>query len=674
MGSNFDIKKINVAQSAGRVQRSVHSSENGASKSTKPDITKMANLKKKSSVKSKLIKGFLILVVLLAVGGVGAYFMLVVPLKETYAAAQVAIQKARELKDAAKEQNLDLIRLKLDESDTAITAVKKEFNDIAWVKHIPFAGGYYRDGEHGLAASGEFIAAGKIALEAIAPHADLLGLSEGDSSFVNQPANKRIEMAVATLDTLIPELDNVIVHLKVAKQEIDQIDPSRYPAKINGKEVRAKIEAGQRQASEGIDMIVKIEPLIKLMPDLLGSTEVKRYLVLFQNDAELRSTGGFITAYAVFGVDRGSIGVEQSEDIYYLDSQQKKNLVAPPEVLKYHKGVNYAYIRDSNTSPDFYESMQTFEELLENVSNPPQYDGIIAVDTHVLVEGMKVLDGEVFVPEYGVTFTTQPDERCDGCPQVVYELEEFADRPTGHVRTERKDILGRLLQSFMKKALGVSPGQYWGRLMQTFITEANEKHILAYMKDEEAQKAMETLNYAGRITEFTGDYLHINDTNFGGAKSNMFVQETVTQDIEIGSDGTVIKTVTIDYANPSVYSNCNLESGELCLNGLLRNWIRVYVPQGSKLIEFNGASEEGYETETTEDFGKTVFGGFMTVRPEGSAHVTLKYQLPDKVGDTYTMLIQKQPGTVGHSYTTIINGKELETFDLRTDREFQYPI
>ena len=77
-----------------------------------------------------------------------------------------------------------------------------------------------------------------------------------------------------------------------------------------------KIEKGQRMASEGIDLIVKIQPLIKLMPDLLGVSDVKRYLVLFQNDAELRATGGFITAYAVFGIDKGSIGVEQSEDIY----------------------------------------------------------------------------------------------------------------------------------------------------------------------------------------------------------------------------------------------------------------------------------------------------------------------------------------------------------------------
>ena len=84
--------------------------------------------------------------------------------------------------------------------------------------------------------------------------------------------------------------------------------------------------------------------------------------------------------------------------------------------------------------------------------------------------------------------------------------------------------------------------------------------------------------------------------------------------------------------------------------------------------------DEGIETSTSEDLEKTVFEGFLTVRPEGSAQVKLKYQLPDKVDNKYKMRIQKQPGTVGHEYTTIMNGKELEVFNLRTDREFEYKI
>ena len=70
-----------------------------------------------------------------------------------------------------------------------------------------------------------------------------------------------------------------------------------------------------------------------------------------------------------------------------------------------------------------------------------------------------------------------------------------------------------------------------------------------YIYNKDAQAGVEALNAAGRIKNFDGDYLHINEANFGGAKSNLFVKESVSQDYEIKSDGTIEKTITINYKN-----------------------------------------------------------------------------------------------------------------------------
>ncbi|MBI4137507.1 DUF4012 domain-containing protein, partial [Candidatus Roizmanbacteria bacterium] len=460
-------------------------------------------------------------------------------------------------------------------------------------------------------------------------------------------------------------------NLGAAEKELEQIDPKRYPEKFRGKEIRPRIEQAQSIAHDTIDLFVNAQPLLEVLPELMGMEEKKRYLLLFQNDKELRPTGGFITAYAILVFDKGKMQVEVSSNIYDLDDRQIKNIEAPEEILKYHKGVYYAYLRDSNLSPDFYESMQMFEELMKNVSNPPAYDGIIALDTEVLVQTIAVLDGDIFVPEYGANFTTEPDERCDGCPMVIYEISDMVGRRVGHVRENRKDVLGKLMHALMQKALGVSPSKYWGPLMQTFFDQINEKHILFYMKDESVQQSLEAVNFAGRIKEYEGDYLHINDSNMAGAKSNLFVQHTITQEIDVERDGSVTKTVTIDYKNPSAPSNCNIMDEGLCLNGLLRNWLRLYVPKGSELISF-----EGSETEviTKEDLGKTVFEGFMTVAPKGSSRVVVKYKLPMKMQDEYRLMMQKQPGTKGHEYVIKLNGKEKETFSLTTDKEVRYDL
>lgn len=210
--------------------------------------------------------------------------------------------------------------------------------------------------------------------------------------------------------------------------------------------------------------------------------------------------------------------------------------------------------------------------------------------------------------------------------------------------------------------------------MNVIFSNISEKHLLVYFFNEDIQKTMEVLNASGRIKDYEGDYLHINDCNFAGAKSNMFIKETFTQEIEVANDGGVVKTLTIDYKNPAPPSNCNLEAGELCLNGLYRDWVRIYVPQGSQLIEAQGSE---VEVKTYDELGKTVFEAFYgdqsPLRPEGKAQLTFKYRLPFKVdkGQPYKILIQKQPGTYGYENIITFNGKE-QTFELKADKEIKF--
>ena len=81
----------------------------------------------------------------------------------------------------------------------------------------------------------------------------------------------------------------------------------------------------------------------------------------------------------------------------------------------------------------------------------------------------------------------------------------------------------------MSKALSSSPKIYWGPLFQTLITQTNQKHVLFYLFDNDAQSGIEALNAAGRIRDYDGDYFHLNDTSFSGAKVNIFMQQDIAE-------------------------------------------------------------------------------------------------------------------------------------------------
>ena len=219
------------------------------------------------------------------------------------------------------------------------------------------------------------------------------------------------------------------------------------------------------------------------------------------------------------------------------------------------------------------------------------------------------------------------------------------------------------MHSLLANAMG-SPKHLWPKLFNVGLDAINSKHVMFYFIEENNQISAEAFNAAGRIKPYEYDYLQINDSNFGGAKTDMFISREVEQEINV-VDGKVTKTVTISYNNPHKGSNCNLEAGQLCLNGTYRDWVRLYVPKGSTLVSVVGSeTKEG----TSEDLDKTVFDAFFTMRPESTSKLVFTYELPPLNLSPYKLLIQKQPGKDSIKYTTTLNGKQTVT-DVNSDIE-----
>lgn len=591
-----------------------------------------------------------------------------IPAFKTLQAAQDTLVLAREAYVAGKNQNLPEFNAKLEATKKQVENTHQVFKILAWTKFIPFLGGYYRDGDHAFKASLAGIEAGQVLGATIEPYADVLGF-QGQGSFTGGTAEERISKIVETLDKVIPEIDQIAAKVQIARDEINQINANRYPFTVKGHDLKQSILQAQKFADDALVAVTDAKPVIEILPQALGIDEERKYLVIFQNDAEIRATGGFMTAYGIMRVEKGKVHQEKSDDIYNLDKKFNKRLKPPELIDKYLPLVYYWNLRDMNLSPDFKESMDTFYSYYQDVPGEPEVDGIISVDTQVLNDLVTVL-GPIDVPGYG-TFSSETDPACD-CPQIIYELELLADKPSASIRQDRKGVIAPMLQTILLKAYG-SPKNMWPGLFQTVIRNIGEKHVLFYMLDENEQQAVEGINVAGRIRDYDGDYFHVNDINFAGAKSNMFVTEEVEQDITINDNGTVTKKVTLTYKNPAPASNCNLEAGELCLNGILRDVVRLYVPAGSELKEALGFEED--TVETLEDFDRTYFQGFFKLSPQSQAKVVFEYTSPYKPeNDEYKMLIQKQPGKKRPKYTVTINQEHQEEFDLATDKELKVEL
>ncbi|MFH1561772.1 MAG: DUF4012 domain-containing protein [Patescibacteria group bacterium] len=570
------------------------------------------------------------------------------------------------LKEALAKKDFALIKDELNKTAQAIDQLDVSYRRIALARIIPVAKNYYSDGQRVMTAAQSGIKTGQILIEAIEPYQDFLGFTGGQAQqeevkSSEQTTEGRINFLVDGVESIKPKLDEIDQQISIVNDNIGQIDASRYPEEFRGYQIKSQILKTQNLIGEAGTFFKEGRPLIEKLDWLLGKDSPRQYLFLFQNDAELRATGGFWTAYGVLKVDKGKIAPLLSEDIYSLDARFNSALTPPRPIKEYHKGVYYWYLRDMNLSPDFQVSVEEFLTHYDSIPKMPKFDGVIAIDTQVLVDILKVL-GRVGVPGWG-NFEADADDRCWGCPQVVYQLEMLADKPTNVLRTERKGFLAPLMHSVLANAFG-SPKEKVAALAEVAFTDLTSKHILVYFQDPELQKAAESLNIAGKIRSFDGDYFHLSDTNFAGAKSNLFIEQEVKQEYRKES-GKIIKKVSVTYKNTAPASNCNLEKGDLCLNGLYRNWFRFYVPEGSQLIKMTGSE---VEPVVYKELGKTVLEGFYgdkyPLYPNSTSKVTVEYQLPNKYD---TLLIQKQPGTKNNLYEIWVEGQKQESLELKGD-------
>ncbi len=628
--------------------------------------------RKKVKMWVKILLGFFgFLVVTLIVTGVLVY--------DLYRKGLVLKTSLQELKDSAKLQNIQIIKEGVPKVKTSLVEFEKSYKRLAFAKALPYIGTYYTDGIHGLTAATHSIDAGMILITTVEPYADIIGFSPNseDTTSADQNAQQRIDFIIKTIPDLLPKMDELSDKFLLIKTELDEVDPTDYPEKLRGVEVQALLKNSLEQFGQVYTLMENAKPMLEVAPYILGSNGTREYLVLFQNDKELRPTGGFITAYSIAKVANGRFEPVSSDDIYNLDNQYKPHIKAPDPIVKFLKAPYttspFYRLRDINWDPDFSDSMETFLKEAKT-AKLPNVDGIIAVDTQVLVNLLDVI-GPIGVAGFG-EFSTKIIPECN-CPQVIYELESFADVEGAVVWSEnepgkivfappnyenRKKIIGPLMNSVLANTLG-QPKEKMPALFEAMFKSLIEKHILFYFTDVKTQKATELFGIAGTFKDVAeSDFLSIIDANLGGRKSNLYVVQDVAQELVIDKSGGITKTLTITYKNT--------EKQDGWLNSVLPNWVRVYVPKGSELISFDGLETK---VDPYEEHGKTVYAGSFQLRPLGVSKVTVKYKIPVKFKDYYKIYIQKQPGkdTSLHTFTI---GRTEEEYDISTDKEIRIKI
>ena len=410
----------------------------------------------------------------------------------------------------------------------------------------------------------------------------------------------------------------------------------------------------------------KIDHPLMVLSDLAGYDSAKTYLVIMQNNHELRPSGGFIGVYGILKIRDGQIVSLDIDDSYALDRLAESYLeVEPPVAIKKYLADKW-FFRDANWSVDFPTSAEKLIWFYGEEGGLEGIDGVIAFDPDFIASLLKVVGplealGEEFKAE---NFTDK----------LEYEV-EMNYRERGISKTERKAVVGLLAGQLIDKVKQL-PALSWFKVLNQVEQNLTAKHLLIYSKDPAIQKVLVANGWAGAVKPAANDYLLVADANMVALKTDRVVDKQINYLVQENQNGELIAIVTLHYTNNGDYDY---------RTSRLRSYTRIYVPEGSELIAVQGAMSndrgENPGTEGTVDvyqeLNKTAFGAFWYINPGESKSLIFEYKLPARIKsaftqeEVYTLFVQKQPGTTGHQFNFKLKlddlEKQLET-DLAVDR------
>lgn len=496
------------------------------------------------------------------------------------------------------------------------------------------------------------------------------------------------------------------------KNELSNIKSANLPA-----ESRVKFSDLNRQVDLISSNLALFIESVEQFKNILGVNQDKRYLLVFQNNSELRASGGFLGSYALLDIRDGKIKNLEIPGGGSYDTEGGMNVrVVAPRPLWLVNTLWHFW--DANWWPDWPKTAKNLMWFYEK-SGGPTVDGVISLTPDV-IEGLLEITGPIDLQaEYGLVidsnnFWESVQKIAEYKNLVNDHPEEFSDTIISSTvinsnlpikqglennsNNKPKKIIGDLTIKILEILPNKLNKENLLKILSLFEKNVSAKQILFYSAEETLQKELVNHGWAGEIKDTKGDYLLVVNTNIAGQKSDKKMREAIEHFSEVAINGEIINTVKITRAHTG-YKNEFLSG--------VRNvdWLRVYVPLGSELISANGfiepdaeylqARPESYweesallknensaiidpvsKTSIYQDDNKTVFANWLMVDPGESQTVIIKYRLPFKFFSekndknfleqinsllnpdyshfSYSLLVQKQPGAQSSQFTSTL--------------------
>jgi hypothetical protein len=421
-----------------------------------------------------------------------------------------------------------------------------------------------------------------------------------------------------------------------------------------------------------------LQYMTPVVADSVGMNGPRTYLVLIQNNHELRPTGGFISAVGRVVVENGALREFDFVDSY-LFFQETFEYGPAPKPMQQYMNVQLLLLRDANWSPDLPTTAKLVQSLYAQQTGV-HVAGVIAVDLHaadLVVDALGPLElPGAAAPITGDNFAEQIVQLWERPPGTDLQVKstEFIDW-----WVQRKTFVTSLAQAARERLENGDVS--YAKLLRNIYTALGERSIQIWVEEPLLAKQLSLLGWDGGLYPAPGaDFVALVDMNMGFNKADAVMQREISYAVTWpdGPTAPALATATITYTHPITIPNyiCTNtpeygESYNFLVERCYYNYVRLYTPPGAELVQATGVEPDSVVTQRGENRTQ-YFAGYFVLPLGQQQIVTFQYRLPaDLTPGNYQLLLRRQAGSKPLPVTVTVNGETIST--TVTDAKLRWP-
>jgi len=499
------------------------------------------------------------------------------------------------------------------------------------------------------------------------------------------------------LDSVIKELPELVrLYEKYESQiagmmaTVQEFDANFIPPIGPGAKAADLLRKVQDATEDFPTTSAKLKDILRVTPELLGAISPVSYLVIFQNEKELRSSGGLLSSYAILTLDKGEIvGTLNTIDMWELHNQLAaigrhpgfRDIYGQAALMPRGCGPQVLRPQDVGIYPDLNLTMDMFTDYYDLArkyvpSKYPDYQHVIIINTFFASDLVSLID-PIVEPITGRTITEE------NLAREIFTTTALEK----HGSKTRKSFIGQVADVAQQKFRDLSSDQLLD-VLNKMLTTVIQKNIGMQSKNAKVQQFINEFELGGKIeNNFAGDYFQLGEAQNCALKANFFIRDIVTQNIKIADNGSIKKDINVQWRNEHVYAGGEDAIISNSSRFFYRSWARVMAPQGTVFTSSDGLKKSGiirynpvvhFDQKMQKQISENVIR-FDHRRPNASAPIkyhdlNVSYNLPGNLNYNadkgYRMLIQKHPGKRDEYYKiNIQQGGATTSTEFTLDRD-----